>query len=96
MRAGVRSRAAVVGALDARLTVVRVLRIHCGPKEVGKMHGHPHSVTVFLAGGHFKMTMPDGKTLVSTVPKGKAVWEEAGPHSPKLAAMSFLRRCASN
>ncbi len=50
------------------------------------MHGHPHSVTVFLAGGHFKMTMPDGKTLVSTVPKGKAVWEEAGPHSPETSS----------
>ncbi len=41
------------------------------------MHDHPHSVTAFLTGGHLEMTMPDGKTLIGTVPKGRVVWEEA-------------------
>ncbi len=62
---------------------VRVLRIRYGPKEAGNMHDHPHSATVFLTGGHLKMSMPEGKTLVGTVPKGKVVWEEAGPHQPE-------------
>lgn len=62
---------------------VRVLCIHYGPKEAGNMHDHPHSVTVFLTGGHLKMTIQDGRTFTGTVPKGKVVWEEAGPYRPE-------------
>lgn len=62
---------------------VRVLRIHYGPNETGNMHNHPHSVTVFLTDGKLKMTFPDGKSMVGTVPAGKAVFEEAGPHQPE-------------
>jgi len=62
---------------------VRVLRIHYGPNETGNMHNHPHSVTVFLTDGKLKMTFPDGKSMVGTVPAGAAVFEEAGPHQPQ-------------
>lgn len=62
---------------------VRVLRIHYGPNEIGNMHNHPHSVTVFLTDGKLKMTFPDGKSMVGEVPAGKVVWEEAGPHQPQ-------------
>jgi quercetin dioxygenase-like cupin family protein len=62
---------------------VRVLRIHYGPNETGNMHNHPHSVTVFLTDGKLKMTFPDGKSMVGTVPAGAAVFEEAGPHQPE-------------
>ena len=62
---------------------VRVLRIHYGPNEIGNMHNHPHSVTVFLTDGKLKMTFPDGKSMVGTVPAGAAVFEEAGPHQPE-------------
>ncbi len=41
---------------------VRVLRIHYGPHEIGSMHNHPHSTTVFLTNGSLKMTTPDGKS----------------------------------
>jgi hypothetical protein len=47
------------------------------------MHDHPHSVTVFLTDGQLRMTMPDGKTMIGTVGKGAAVFEEAGPHQPE-------------
>ena len=59
---------------------VRALRIYYGPNDAGNMHNHPHSVTVFLTDGKLKMTFPDGKSAVSTVPAGAVVWEEGGPH----------------
>jgi quercetin dioxygenase-like cupin family protein len=62
---------------------VRVLRIHYGPHEVGNMHNHPHSTTVFLTNGKLKMTTPDGRSRVGTVKAGQVVWEEAGPHQPE-------------
>ncbi len=61
---------------------VRALRIHYGPNEVGNMHNHPHSVTVFLTDGKLQMTFPDGKSMVGSVPAGAVVFEEAGPHQP--------------
>ena len=62
---------------------VRVLRIHYGPKEIGNMHNHPNSVTVFLTDGKLKMTFPDGKSMVGAVAAGAAVYEEAGSHQPE-------------
>src|SRR3974377_1058949 len=62
---------------------VRVLRIQYGPHEVGNMHDHPHSTTVFLTDGSLNMTTPDGKSRRGSVTAGQVVWEEAGPHQPE-------------
>ncbi len=62
---------------------VRVLRIRYPAHAKGEMHDHPHSVTVFLTDGHLRMTMPDGTTRIGEVPRGAAVFEEAGPHQPE-------------
>jgi quercetin dioxygenase-like cupin family protein len=67
---------------------VRVLRIKYPAHSKGNMHDHPHSVTVFLTAGKLRMTMPDGKSMVGNVPKGVAVFEEAGPHQPENIADS--------
>lgn len=62
---------------------VRALRIHYGAHEVGNMHNHPHSVTVFLTEGKLKMTVPEGRSRVGEVPAGAVVYEDAGPHQPE-------------
>jgi quercetin dioxygenase-like cupin family protein len=62
---------------------VRILRIKYPAHSKGNMHDHPHSATVFLTQGKLRMTMPDGKTIIGNVPKGAAVFEEAGPHQPE-------------
>lgn len=62
---------------------VRVLRIKYAAHSKGKMHNHPHSVTVFLTPGNLRMTLPDGTSRDAEVPAGKAVFEEAGPHQPE-------------
>ncbi len=53
---------------------VRVLRIKYGPGEKSVMHSHPANVAVFLTGGQTKMTLPDGKSNVSSVKAGQVQW----------------------
>jgi quercetin dioxygenase-like cupin family protein len=62
---------------------VRVLRISYGPHEKSVMHSHPGSVVVFMTDGHFKFTLPDGKTQ-DLVPKaGTVQWSAPSTHLPE-------------
>ncbi len=62
---------------------VRVLRIHYGPNEKSVMHAHPAAVAVFLAAGHTKFGLPDGKTLESDFVAGQVQWTDKGQHLPE-------------
>jgi len=62
---------------------VRVLRISYGPGEKSVMHYHPSGVAVYLTDGKTRMTMPDGKSQVSTTKAGTIDWAPAGSHLPQ-------------
>ncbi|MDP9089360.1 MAG: cytoplasmic protein [Pseudomonadota bacterium] len=59
---------------------VRILRINVGPHEKSVMHSHPAGVVVFLTDGHFKFTVPGGKTEDATVKAGTVRWSDAVTH----------------
>jgi quercetin dioxygenase-like cupin family protein len=62
---------------------VRVVRIKYGPNEKSVMHAHPASIAVYLSDGQTKMTLPDGKTSVTTIKAGQVQWTEQGKHLPE-------------
>jgi quercetin dioxygenase-like cupin family protein len=62
---------------------VRVLRITYGPGEKSVMHEHPNAVAIDINAGHFKMTLPDGKTEEIIAKAGQAMWTPAGKHLPE-------------
>ena len=59
---------------------VRILRINVGPHEKSATHSHPAGVVVFLTDGHFRFTLPGGKTEESTVKAGTVRWSDAVTH----------------
>lgn len=62
---------------------VRVLRITYVPGEKSVMHEHPNSVAVLLTDRHMKMTLMDGKTIMSDGKKGEVVYTPARKHLPE-------------
>lgn len=61
---------------------VRVLKIHYGPHETSVRHSHPDSVVTYLSNGHIKMTLPGGKSTISTASAGESLFTPAGVHTP--------------
>lgn len=64
---------------------VRVLRVSYGPGEKSVMHSHPANVAVFLAPAETKMTLPDGKSTVSSFKAGQVQWAGKDKHLPENA-----------
>ena len=63
---------------------VRILRVHYGPHEKsGRMHSHPDSVVVALTGGKTMFHLPGGKTQVSEMKAGDAVFTPHTVHLPE-------------
>ena len=62
---------------------MRVLRITYGPGEKSVMHEHPAGIVVLLTDGHFKMTLPDGKTEEIPGKAGQTSWAPAVKHLPE-------------
>ncbi len=60
---------------------VRVLRVNVGPHEKSPMHGHPANVVIFMADGHVKFTLPDGKTEEAKAKAGQILWGEQVKHA---------------
>src|SRR5437867_9333685 len=62
---------------------VRVLRVNYGPHEKSVMHSHPANFAVFLTDCNVRFTMPDGKTVESSVKAGQTKWDAGGKHLPE-------------
>ncbi len=60
---------------------VRVLRVHVGPKESSPMHEFLPSARVCLTDGHYKWTLPDGKTEEHDCKAGWAGYRPAQKHA---------------
>lgn len=63
---------------------VRILRVHYGPHEKSAvMHSHPDSVVVALTSGKTMFHLPGGKTQVSEMKAGDAVFTPHTVHMPE-------------
>ncbi len=60
---------------------VRVLRWNIGPGEKIPMHEHPASITVLLADGRARFTLPDGTTTETDGKAGQVTWNDAQKHA---------------
>jgi beta-alanine degradation protein BauB len=61
---------------------VRVLRVDVPAGAKSPMHSHPDALVVMLTTGNARDTMPDGKTVDSTLTKETASVTPASTHSP--------------
>lgn len=62
---------------------VRILHVHYGPHQKSTMHSHPDSVVVSLSGGKTLFHLPDGKTQVSEMKPGDAMFTPHTVHLPE-------------
>lgn len=62
---------------------VRILRVHYGPHEKSVMHSHPDSVVVSLTGGKTLFHLPGGKSQVTEMKAGDAVFTPHTVHMPE-------------
>ena len=69
---------------------VRVLRVNYGPHEKSVMHSHPANFAVFMTDAHVRFTLPDGKTVESTVKGGETKWDAGGKHLPENLGDTLL------
>jgi quercetin dioxygenase-like cupin family protein len=64
---------------------VRVVRITYDGREKSVMHQHPAGVGVFVTGGKFKFTYPDGKSEeIETKPGQFMCFSEQWEHLPEM------------
>lgn len=63
---------------------VRVVRIVYGGRESSPMHQHPPGVVVFLSGGKFRFTFPDGRVEMLEKNAGEIMYfAEPWEHLPE-------------
>ena len=60
---------------------VRVLDVRLPPGQIVAMHSHPANVTYYVTDAKFKVTTPDGKTVVREAKAGEVRWSEATTHA---------------
>ena len=64
---------------------VRVVRITYEGHEKSPMHQHPPGVGVFLTGGKFRFTYPDGRSEELESKAGEFIWfPELWEHMPEM------------
>ena len=63
--------------------LVRVLRIHYGPREKSVMHTHPRGFGVFLTDHHAGFTGPNGETWEWRAKAGEFFVADGTTHSPE-------------
>ena len=65
---------------------VRVLDGKIAPGWKSSMHSHPPRVLVSVGTGRFRITSPEGKTVVADFYPGMVVWLDATEHSWEMLA----------
>jgi uncharacterized RmlC-like cupin family protein len=77
---------------DTENEQVRVVRIHCGPREKSPMHDHPNSAVTVVSpsDAHFRFKFPDGNTQELRLRPGESLIVPGRPREPEnLSAKPF-------
>ncbi|MGH9779180.1 MAG: hypothetical protein ACRD5I_12285 [Candidatus Acidiferrales bacterium] len=65
---------------------VRVLDAKIAPGWKSPMHSHPPMLLVSLGSGRFRMTSPEGKTVIADFYPGMVLWRDGTEHSWEMLA----------
>ena len=60
---------------------VRILEVRQKPGDKSPIHSHPNHVVYALSDETLKFTQANGKTNISTIKAGQAVWRNAETHT---------------